>query len=116
MSHPVLWAAAVAACFFATGPATAVTRPKSGDGGSPHQIPGGVADAEGNTGYLANPAGGLDAVDLAKGKLLWAPRGASRPLALDGNRLVCRADVKGKANSIRLVVLAVNQKGKRLLE
>ena len=34
-------------------------------------LPGGVADAEGKTGYLANPQGGIDAVNLKTGKLLW---------------------------------------------
>jgi hypothetical protein len=78
-------------------------------------LPGGVADAAGKTGYLANPGGGIDAVSLENGARLWASKDASFPLALLGKKLVAQAFVAGKADRIRVVVLDVKNKGKRLL-
>src|SRR5687768_16853842 len=81
----------------------------------PVVIPGGVADAGGKTGYVANPTGGIDAIDLQSGKLLWATEEASRPLVAFGHRLVAQAGRKGRANSVRVVVLDGKDRGKRLL-
>jgi hypothetical protein len=78
-------------------------------------LPGGVADPEGKTGYLANPQGGIDAVDLARGKLLWDTKAGSTLLAFADNRLIAQAGVEGKGNQIRLVVLDTTNKGKLLL-
>src|SRR5262249_55247437 len=68
-------------------------------------IPGGVAHRAGKTGYVQVPAGGIDALDLASGKVLWSFKEPCRPLALVGDRLICHAAEKGKANAVRLVVL-----------
>src|SRR5262249_37616394 len=70
--------------------------PKGGDSkndGPGVVIPGGVADAEGKTGYVSNPAGGIDAVNLKTGKLLWDTKAAAKPLALDPDRLCAHANV-----------------------
>jgi hypothetical protein len=77
-------------------------------------LPGGVVDAEGKTGYLANPAGGIDAIDLSTGRLRWSSPKASKPLALAANRLAAQATIKGKANQLRVVVLDVAHQGKLL--
>jgi hypothetical protein len=116
----ILLPTTVLTCFLATAvaPILAVAT-KGGDSkidGPTAAIPGGVADAEGNTGYVSNPAGGIDAVNLKTGKLLWDTKAAAKPLALDQDRLVAEANVQGKANSIRIVVLDTTRKGKSLLE
>jgi hypothetical protein len=51
-------------------------------------LPGGVADAEGKVGYVTNPEGRVDALDLSTGKVLWQSSVQCRPLALVGDRLV----------------------------
>jgi hypothetical protein len=79
-------------------------------------LPGGVADPAGKTGYLANDKGGIDAVNLETGELLWESKEAPRPLGASDQFLVCQLPVKEKANQVRIVVLDVSQKGKRMLE
>lgn len=54
--------------------------------------------------YLMRPGGGIDAVDLSTGALRWHSKGAAKPLALAGGRLVAQADNRG-ANALDLVVL-----------
>ena len=51
-------------------------------------LPGGVADAAGTTGYVANPEGRVEALDLATGRVLWESSVPCHPLALVGGRLV----------------------------
>jgi hypothetical protein len=67
----------------------AVVKDAHGDGEfmEPVLIPGGVADAQGKIGYLANPKGGIDAVDLKSGNLLWHSAAASYPLLVHEKRL-----------------------------
>src|SRR5229473_1044909 len=68
-------------------------------------FPDGVADAAGKTAYVANAAGGIDAIDLAKGELLWDTKEATKPLALLGDKLLAQTPVKDKANQLRIIVL-----------
>jgi hypothetical protein len=77
---------------------------------------GGVADPAGKVGFVPNTSGGIDALDLATGKLLWDTKEAPRPLLATADRLFAQAPVRGKSNQVRLVVLDTAQKGKRLLE
>lgn len=49
-------------------------------------FPGGALDTTGSAAYLASEAG-IDAVDLARGGLLWRSREAQLPLAVTGGRL-----------------------------
>jgi hypothetical protein len=79
----------------------------------PVLIPGGVADDTGKVGYLANPKGGIDAVDLESGKLLWHSAVASFPLLVYKDRLL--AQDTHNADPIRIVALDVADKGKRVL-
>jgi hypothetical protein len=39
---------------------------------------GGIADPDGKVGYFPSVAGGIEAVDLATGKVLWDSREANR--------------------------------------
>jgi hypothetical protein len=83
---------------------------------APKLLPGkGVAGPDGKVGYVPNPAGGIDALDLATGKVLWQSTDANRPLAATATRLYAQAPVKDRANLVRVIGIdAAN--GKRLLE
>jgi hypothetical protein len=83
----------------------------------PIRLPGpGVADPAGKIGYFPSVSGGIDALDLATGKLLWTSKDAGRPLLATADRLFAHKDVAGKANQFRLVVLDATKGGKKLVE
>jgi hypothetical protein len=77
-------------------------------------LPCGVADAGGRTGFVANAHGGLDAVDLATGHLLWTVDGAKRPALVDDDRLFAWAPVDG--NGLRVTAFDRANTGRRLME
>ncbi len=52
-----------------------------------------VIDAEKSVAYVMRPGGGIEAVDLKLGSVLWTSEAASRPLALVKGQLVAQADV-----------------------
>jgi hypothetical protein len=78
-------------------------------------IPNGVTDPEGKVGYLTNPEGlgGIDAVNLADGKVLWSTKDATRPIALLGRKLVAQ---HAGIRTLTIVVLDTADRGKTLLE
>jgi hypothetical protein len=80
----------------------------------PAFLPGGTADQAAKTGYVTNPTGGIDAINLETGELLWATKESGRPLVASDNRLAARTNVQGKANSVRILVF--DKTGKRLLQ
>jgi len=86
-----------------------------GDTGTqlPVLIPLGVAGPAGTAqptvGYVANATGGIDAIRLKDGTLLWSTRDANRPLIAYGDRL---AALRGN----RVVILDVTQKGKKVFQ
>jgi hypothetical protein len=75
---------------------------------------GGVADAAGKIGYVPSKDGGIDAIDLGSGKIIWATKDANRPLLATAERLFAQAPVPGKANQVRIVVFDTTDKGKKL--
>jgi outer membrane protein assembly factor BamB len=79
----------------------------------PVLIPAGVAGpagtAQATVGYVANASGGIDAINLKDGTLLWSTKDASRPLIAYKNRL---AALRGN----RVVILDVTRKGKKVLQ
>ena len=77
-------------------------------------LPCGVADPGGRTGFLANAHGGVDAVDLATGDLLWDVDGAKWPALAEDDRLYAWAPVHG--NGLRVAAFDRMQGGRRLLE
>jgi hypothetical protein len=77
-------------------------------------LPCGLADPAGRTGYLANTSGGIDAVDLVTGDLLWHTAEAQRPLLVVGDRLYAQAGVK--RNRLRVLAFDVARKGEVVLE
>jgi hypothetical protein len=93
----------------------AAPAPKEAPSQAPVMLPGGVADPAGRYGYVTNTTGGIDALDLETGKVLWASADASKPLVVIGDRIVAQAEVKGKYNSVRIIVLDAKS-GKRLLQ
>jgi hypothetical protein len=114
MRKAIAWSSSLLLPLLLGAPVLAAPAPAAS--GAPLSIPGGVADPAGKTGYVANDKGGIDALDLATGELLWSTREAPRPLIAFGNKLAAQAPVEGKANQVRVVVLDASAKGRRLLE
>lgn len=77
---------------------------------------GGVACPALKTGYFPNTTGGIDALDLTTGKVLWSSKEASRPLVAAEAGVLAQRTEKGKPNQIRIVILHAGQQGKRTLE
>ena len=83
---------------------------------TPTLLPGGgLGSPDGSAGYFPAEKGGIEALDLATGKALWASQEANRPLAATGERLYAQASVAGKANQVRVVALEART-GKRVLQ
>src|SRR5258708_37154117 len=61
---------------------------------SPIALPGGSVDTTGQIGIFNTPGGGIQAVELAAGKVFFQTHQAQRPLFLAGNRLYALATVK----------------------
>src|SRR5262245_30992392 len=68
-------------------------------------MPGGGADAEGKVGFVTGVAGGIDALELATGKVLWSSKLAQRAVAVDGKCLLTLATVSDKKNALQVVTL-----------
>lgn len=94
----------------AAQPVTPVVQATSGQ----VPFPGGIADLAGRTAYLSNPHGGIDAVDLTTGDLLWDTSEAQRPLLLVGDRLYAQAGVK--RNRLRILSFDLTHRGECVLE
>src|SRR5438128_1992910 len=87
-----LLAGLVPAALFAAPP-SAAPRPSSAPShGSP--FPGGLLDSSGRTAFLSSAGGGIQAVDLMTGDVLWHSNEAEVPLLVAGNRLYAQAGVK----------------------
>jgi hypothetical protein len=81
----------------------------------PVLLPKGVADPRGHIGFVINPSGGIDAINLTTGKLLWQVGATQRPIIVTGNRLFSLAPEEKRAHAARVVVLDVNRQGEKLL-
>ncbi len=75
---------------------------------------GGLIDATGRVGYVAAANGGLEALDLATGDVLWQTVEAQRPLLIANGKLYAQAGVK--RNRLRLMAFDLAKKGECLLE
>jgi hypothetical protein len=73
------------------------------------RLPQGIADPAGRIGYFASAADGIEAIDLASGKVLWQTHEAQRPLLLDGDHLLAQAGTK--RNRLRILRLDVKRNG-----
>lgn len=77
---------------------------------SPPRLPGGIVDPSGRTGFFPNSDGGIDAIELATGKLLWQTIEAQVPILVDGNFLLAQANVK-RSNRLRILRLDLKRDG-----
>lgn len=77
-------------------------------------LPAGIADPTGHTGFFAGANGGIDAVELKTGKLLWQTHEAQVPLLVDGKYLLAQAGVK--RNRLRILRLDLTRQGECDLE
>lgn len=91
---------ASAPCALPQVPAQAVSKSLPG---------GGQADPAGKIGYFPNTVGGVDALALADGKLLWSTKECNLPLAATEKIVYAQ---KGNGNQLRIVALDAGQEGK----
>jgi hypothetical protein len=103
-------AAVVAAGPAAKTPKTSSLLPVS----RPVVLPCGIADPAGRTGFFASAAGGLEAIDLKTGEVLWETAEAQRPLLVWGTRLLAQAGVQ--RNRLRVLVFDLADNGHCVLE
>ncbi len=79
-----------------------------------HVLPGaGVADPMGKTGFFPNTSGGIDALNLATGKVLWSSKEANLPLITTPSYLFA---LKGNGNQLRVIKINTRKQGQRLFE
>ncbi len=76
---------------------------------TPIHLPQGIADPQGRVGYFASATGGIEAIDLATGSVLWQTSEAQIPLLLDGEHLLAQAGVK--RNRLRVLRLDLKRGG-----
>ncbi|HEV3261806.1 MAG TPA: hypothetical protein VG013_33460 [Gemmataceae bacterium] len=55
--------------------------------------------------YVMSPNGGIEAVTLTTGRMVWRTKQAAKPLGVAGNRLICQAESSGAENRLKCVVL-----------
>jgi hypothetical protein len=67
-------------------------------------LDGAVVSPRHGLAYVMRPGGGIDALELASGKVRWHSDGAAKPIAMVQNRLVAQAE-NGAAKQLELVVL-----------
>lgn len=75
-------------------------------------LPGVVVDPAAERLYLMNPQGGIDALELATGKLLWTSRAAGKPLAAFDDRLAAQAEPTVGSRSLPIVLLSTKDGGR----
>ncbi|HEY7428457.1 MAG TPA: hypothetical protein VH682_29765 [Gemmataceae bacterium] len=103
MRHARRLGAVLLLCLPGLGAVPAPVPPLNPSANAPLLLPAGIADPTGHTGYFASANGGIDAIDLATGKVLWQTHEAQRPLLLDGEYLLAQAGVK--RNRLRILRL-----------
>jgi len=67
--------------------------------------PGVLFDAKVGALYVMSPDGGLEALDVATGRLLWRTGRADRPLALRKGKLLAQAETRGRGAPLEVVLL-----------
>lgn len=99
------WALALAAGLLAPGIAMAQKPQKPG---VPALHDGVVVDAASGVAYVMSREGGVDALDLTSGNVLWKNRDAAKPLALADGTLVAQAR-PDRNGALTLVMLDANK-------
>jgi outer membrane protein assembly factor BamB len=85
--------------------AGAAPAPETKDDGRIHFIPGGVTDADGVKGFVANDKGGVTALDLETGKSLWDSKTTGKPVAVVNGRVLVQTLDPKNGNAVRIVGL-----------
>lgn len=85
-----------------------------GDSVKPALLPIGVTDADHKVGYVQGAKGGVEALNLENGDVLWTTKESGTPLVAFGKLLVVQRPVAGKANCVRIAVLDTSEKGKEM--
>lgn len=80
----------------------------------PILLPEGIADPSARVGYFSSAGGGIEAIELTTGKVMWQTNEAQRPLLVDGDHLIAQAGVK--RNRLRILRLDLKRKGECDLE
>jgi hypothetical protein len=79
-----------------------------------HVLPGnGIADSVEKTGFFPSTTGGIDALNLVTGKVLWSSKEANLPLITIQNSLFA---LKGNGNQLRVIKMDAGKQGQRLFE
>ena len=73
-----------------------------------------IVDAGSGVVYLMNPGHGIDAVELASGKLIWRSTSAAEPILLFDDRLVAEAEASVGNRVLPIVVMNIAAQGERL--
>ncbi|NIV51966.1 MAG: hypothetical protein GWN53_08825 [Gammaproteobacteria bacterium] len=74
-----------------------------------------IADPDRGELYLMNPQGGIDAVDLTSGDVIWSTAQAAKPLLHYDKILVAQAEMPDVGNILRIVVLSADT-GERVFD
>jgi hypothetical protein len=77
-------------------------------------LPSGIADPKGRVGFFASATGGIEAIELSTGKVLWHTNEAQQPLLVDGHHLLAQAGVK--RNRLRILRFDLTRNGECDLE
>lgn len=109
MNHAGRFGAALFLCLAGLGAVSRTAPTSKPPTNSPILLPAGIADPTGHTGFFASATGGIQAIDLAKGKVLWQTHEAQLPLLLDGDHLLAQAGTK--RNRLRILRLDVKGNG-----
>ena len=67
-----------------------------------------MTDEDGAKGFVANDKGGVTALDLATGEVLWQSKTAGRPVSVLGGWVWVQARDKDKANVLHIIGLALD--------
>lgn len=78
-------------------------------------INGVIVDPGSSVIYLMNPERGIDAIEVASGKLIWRSTTAAKPLLLFDDRLVAQAEALSGNRVLPIVVMNTAAQGERLL-
>jgi hypothetical protein len=102
------WALALAAGLLVPGTSMAQKTPRVSKPGIPALHDGVVVDASTGVAYVMSREGGIDALDLTSGNVLWKSRDAVKPLTLANGTLVAQAR-PDRNGALALVMLDVRQ-------
>jgi hypothetical protein len=76
---------------------------------SPYALPRGVTDPAGRNGFVTNADGGVTALDLRSGSVLWETKMARRPVLVAGERVY--ASIFDQPGKLRIVGLDIRRHG-----